>query len=86
MAQDRHILGAMALTNAAIVFTNADIEDPMERIFHAPVFPHGLGETGGITGQRGQEKALLDRDRTAHFAVRLDKANTGDIGPRALHA
>jgi hypothetical protein len=44
----------------------------MERIFHAPVFSHGLGETDGITGQRGQEKALLDRDRTTHFAVGLD--------------
>ena len=59
---------------------------PMERIFHAPVFSHRLGETDGITGQRGQEKSLLDRDLTTHFAVGLDKANTGNLGPRALHA
>ena len=59
----------MALANATIVLAKADIEYPMERIFHAPVFSHGLGETDGITGQRGQEKSLLDRDRPAHFAV-----------------
>ena len=86
MAQDRHILCAMALANATVVFAKADLEDPMERIFHAPVFPYGLGKTHGITGQRGQEQALLDRDLPAHFAMRLDQANTGDIGPRALHA
>jgi hypothetical protein len=69
MAQDRHILCAIALANATVVFPKADIEHPMERIFHAPVFSHGLGETDGITGQRGQEKALLDRDLTSHIAV-----------------
>jgi hypothetical protein len=60
MAQDRHILCAMALTDATVVFAKADIEDPMERIFHAPVLPDGLGKTDGIPGQRGQEIALLD--------------------------
>jgi hypothetical protein len=59
----------MTLANATIVLTKADIEDPMERIFHTPVFPHSLCKTDGITGKRGQEKSLLDRDRTAHFAV-----------------
>jgi hypothetical protein len=86
MAQDRHILCAMALADATVVFPKADVEPPMERIIHAPVFSHRLGETDGITGQRGQEKSLLDRDLTTHFAVGLDKANTGNLGPRALHA
>ena len=72
MAQGRHILGPMALANATIIFSKADIEHPMERIFHAPVFPHGLGETDGITGQRGQEKSLLARDLTAYLAVGFD--------------
>jgi hypothetical protein len=69
MAQDRHILGAMALTDATVVCAKADIEHPMERIFHAPVLPDGLGETDRITGKRGQDIALLDRDRPAHFAL-----------------
>jgi hypothetical protein len=86
MTQYRHILRSMALANATVVFPKADIEYPMERIFHAPVFPHRLSETDSITGKRGQEKALLDRDRIAHFAVRLDQTHTGNIGPRALHA
>jgi len=76
----------MTLTNATIIFPKADIQYPMERIFHTPVFSHGWGETDGITGQRGQEKSLPDRDRIAYFAVRLDQAHTGDLGPRALHA
>ena len=63
MAQDRHILGAMALTDAAVVFAKADIEDPMECIFHTPVLSDSLSEPNGITGQRGQKHALLDRDR-----------------------
>jgi hypothetical protein len=41
----------------------------MERVFYTPVFPHSLGEPDGITGQRGQEKALLDRDCTTYVAV-----------------
>jgi hypothetical protein len=69
MAQDRHILCAVLLANATIVFTKADIEDPLERICHAPVLPHSLGETDRITGQRGQEQSLLDRSLTAHVAV-----------------
>ena len=63
------ILGAMALTDATSVLTKTDIEDPMERIFHALVLPDGVGETYGITGQRDQEIALLDRDRPAHVAL-----------------
>ena len=51
MAQDRHILCAIALANATIVLTEADIEYPMEGIFHAPVFPHSVSETDSITGQ-----------------------------------
>ena len=58
----------------------------MERMFPTPVFPHSLSKTDRITGKRGQEKALFDRDRTAYFAVGLDQATTGDLGPRALHA
>jgi hypothetical protein len=38
----------------------------MERIFYAPVVSHSLSEADGITGQRGQETSLLDRDRIAH--------------------
>src|SRR5215470_14406135 len=75
----------MALTDATIVLTKTDIEDPMERIFHAPGLPDGLSELGGITGQRSQEHALLDRYLPAHFAVRLDQPPTGDLGPRTLH-
>ena len=56
----------MALAHATIVLTKADIEDPMERIFYAPVVSHSLSEADGITGQRGQETSLLDRDRIAH--------------------
>jgi hypothetical protein len=51
LAQDRQILGAMALANAPIGFTKADSEAPLERVFHAPVLPHGLGKTHGIPGQ-----------------------------------
>ena len=86
MAEDRHILCAMALANTTLVLTEADVEDPMEGIFHAPVFPHRLRETDRITGQRGQEKTLFDRDHTTYFTVGLDQANTGDLRPRALHA
>jgi len=68
-AQDRHILCAMALAHATVVVPKADVEHPMERLFHAPVFSHGLGETDGSTGARGQEKSLLDRDCPTHFAV-----------------
>src|SRR5262245_36288119 len=74
------------LANATLVLTKTNIEAPRERIFHTPVVPHGLGEPHSITGQGGQEQALRDRDLAAHFALRLDQANTGDIGPRALHA
>jgi hypothetical protein len=80
------MLCAMALADATVIFPKADVEHLMERIVHAPVFSHRLGETDGITGQRGQEQSLLDRDLTTHVAVGLDKAHTGNLGPRALHA
>jgi hypothetical protein len=51
MAQDRHILCAMALADATVVFPKADVEHPMARMVHTPVFSHRLGETDGITGQ-----------------------------------
>ena len=77
MAQDRPILCAMALADATVVFPKAAVEHPMARIVHAPVCSHRLDETDGITGQRGQEQSLRDRDLTMHCAVGLDKANTG---------
>ena len=85
MAQDRHVLCAMALAKATVVFPQADIEHPMEPIFYTPVFPHRLGEPDDIPGQGGQEKPLLTRDLPAHLAMGLDEANAGDVGPRALH-
>jgi hypothetical protein len=80
------MLCAMALAHAALVFPKADLAPPLERLFHAPVVPDGVGKPDGITGQGGQAPALLERDRPAHFAVRLHQTNTGAIGPRALHA
>lgn len=74
----------MVFANTTIIFTKAHIEHPMERIFHAPVLPHGLGETHRITGKRGQEIALLDRDLTTSFHVGLDQTHAGDLRPRAL--
>ena len=74
----------MALMDTTLVFAKADIEAPMEGIFHTPVLPNGLSELDGITGQRGQKHARLDRDLLAYFAVRLDQAHPGDSGPRAL--
>jgi len=85
MAQDRHVLCAMALAHATVVFPKADIEPPLEPIFYTPVFPHRLGEPDDIPGQGGQEKPLLTRDLPAHLAMGLDEANAGDVGPRALH-
>jgi len=69
MAQDRHILCAMAPTDTTVVLAKADIKDPMERMFHAPVLPDGLSKTDGITGQRGQEKSLFKRDHPGHVAL-----------------
>jgi hypothetical protein len=86
MAQDRHILCAIALANATIVFPKADIKDPMERIFYAAVFPHRLGEMPSITGKRRQEKPLLHGDLTPYLTGRLHQAHTGDIRPGCLHA
>jgi hypothetical protein len=51
MAQARYILCAMALADATVVFPKADVEHPMERMVHTPVFSHRLGETDGIAGQ-----------------------------------
>lgn len=76
----------MALAHATSVLTQAAIAYPMERLCPAPGFPHRVSAPDGITGERGQAPARLDRDRPAHVAVGLDHTPTGAMGPRALHA
>jgi hypothetical protein len=49
MTSYRYILRAIVLANATLVFTKADIEHPMARIFYTPVSAHRLGETRGIS-------------------------------------
>jgi len=81
MAKHRHILGATALTKAAILFTKADSKAPMAGMFSPPMLPHRLGKTHRLTRKGGQEKSLRHRPRTVHCDVGLDEANTSDGGP-----
>ena len=42
MAQHGKVLGSLFGANPTVVFSKQDIKDPMERIFHPPMFPYGL--------------------------------------------
>jgi hypothetical protein len=86
MAQDCHILCAMAFAKTTLVCPQADIKDPLERLFYTPVVPDGLSKTHGIAGKRSQNIALLARDVTSSFEMGRDQTTAGDLRPRTLDA
>ena len=74
LAQDSQILGAMVFTDSAVVFSEGDIERPMQAVFDAPVAAGGRKQCLGLPGQ------------TADVVTGLDTGLCGYLTPgRHLH-
>jgi len=50
MAQDSHILRAIAEANTGIIFTKIDVKDPMETVFNCPMSTGNGQQVGRMIG------------------------------------
>ena len=49
-SHDSHVMLGMPLADAAFVFAKGDVQDPVDRVFDAPVSPRGSQELFSIGG------------------------------------
>jgi hypothetical protein len=76
---------SVALSAATLVLAVDDVEHPMEGVLDAPMLALGMGELGGIGGDRGDVEAGLAGGRLARFlAHRLNHADAGEVGPKGV--
>src|SRR3954467_7129969 len=74
----------MAVSDAAEVLMEDDIEDPVEAILDAPMAADGAGEERGIGRQAGEEVARFARDSVADPSSGLDADDAAEAGPATV--
>jgi hypothetical protein len=50
-AHNGHVLGGVIFSDARGIFSEEDIQPPMEGIFYPPMSAYGMGKLLGITGE-----------------------------------
>jgi hypothetical protein len=74
--------GAIARSDAAFVFAQDDVEDPMQAVLDAPMLACGTGEPGGVRSDRADVEAGLAGSRLAGLLAHgLDHGDAGQIRP-----
>ena len=60
MAQDSHILSAVAFAQAGLILPESNIKDPMEAIFDLPMVSDSLSELVSLPPKGGDKEAPFD--------------------------
>src|SRR3954469_16441935 len=82
-AEQGEVAGGGAMAHSAIIFSEGDIENPVQSILDAPVAADGLGQDGRIVVAAGEEVADLSFGLigAVDAADRLDRQQGAQIGP-----
>src|SRR5215208_5157789 len=75
LAQEGEVAGGGAIAHPAVILTEGDVENPMQRVLDTPVPADGLDQDGGIVAAAREEVADLGLDLTGagDAADRLDR-------------
>ena len=83
LLEQREVLRRVVLADHAVVFTEVDVEHPVQAIFNGPVRAHGLGQFFGGEFARTDVVALLQfSDLVANHTLRDDAADRLAAGPQ----
>ena len=81
--EQREVLRRVVLANHAVVFTEADVEHPVQAILNGPVRAHGLGQFFSGEFARADVVTLLKLgDLLADHPLRDDAADRLAAGPQ----
>src|SRR4051794_34145256 len=82
-AEQGEIAGSGAMAHSAIIFSEGDIENPVQSVLDTPVAADGLGQDGRIVVAAGEEVADLSFGLigAVDAADRLDRQQRAQIGP-----
>jgi hypothetical protein len=61
VAQDCEIFRAMVFADAAVVFSESDIQSPVQVVFDTPVFSDGCSDGGSMVFEAGDKIRGLSR-------------------------
>ena len=59
MAKYGEILGTIAFADAAVIFAEGDVENPVQRVLNLPVRPSGVKGLCGVSGCTADEVAVF---------------------------
>ena len=81
VAQDCQIFRAMVFADAAMVFSEGDIQTPMQAVFDTPVFSDRFGEGRGLVVEAGDEIGCFNRGLSIYFPFSDRHADGGKPRP-----
>ena len=84
VADDSHVLSAMALADARQIVLEADVEHPVERVFNAPMAPDRFAKGFGRHRLGGDVKALFGPDAVLGLDPAFDHGDGFKLGKAAL--
>jgi hypothetical protein len=81
MAQDSKVFGRMVFANAAVVFTETDVQTPVQVVFDSPMVANGLGDSRSVTFEAGDEIGRFGGGLCIDLSLASDHADCGDARP-----
>ena len=84
MAQDGKVLGGVTDADPALIFVEAHIERPMQRVLDRPVTAHGAGEGGSVSPEAADIEAPLGGDLALAFTSAFDHPDRTEVCPLVM--
>ena len=81
MTQDGEVLGGVTDADPALIFAEADIQRPMQRVFDGPVATYGAGEGGRVGPETTEIKTPLGGDLALVLAKAFDHPDRTQVSP-----
>lgn len=81
VSQHRQVLSPMPQPHTAIVFPKGNVQNPMQAILNAPVFPFDVQEVSGIIRQAGDVEAGLPFHSVAQVTLTVNANQRLQLGP-----
>jgi hypothetical protein len=79
--QDSKVLSSIAFADAAIIFSESDIQHPMAAVLDVPMSADGLGKGHGFTRQAGDVVAGLQGGLIALASFCFNHSDASQIAP-----
>ena len=84
VTQDAEIFRRMVFAYPAVVFSESDVQAPVQAVFDTPVFSDGFGDGGGVVFEAGDEVRCFRRDLRVNIPLSDSHGDGFNTGPQVF--